>query len=66
MGGCLLFWFCYLPFVVVTLASFLAAQMFCGFQAKSLENVPSQRALLKVWCLGAKAELSWAIGDLLK
>lgn len=48
VGGCFLFWFCYLPFVVVTLASFLAAQMFCGFQAKRLENVPSQRALEKV------------------
>lgn len=48
MGGYFLFWFCYLPFVVVTLASFLAAQMFYGFQAKRLENVPSQRALLKV------------------
>lgn len=49
VGGCFLVWFCYLPLVVVTLAPFLAAQMFCGFQAKRLENVPSQRVLLKVW-----------------
>ena len=45
MDGIFLFWFCYLPFVVVMLASFLAAQMFCGFQAKIFENVLSQRAL---------------------
>lgn len=48
-GWLFLVWFCYLPIVVVTLAPFLAAQMFCGFQAKRLENVPSQRVLLKVW-----------------
>ena len=45
VGGCFLFGFCYLPFVVVALASSLAAQVFCGFQAKRLETVPRQRAL---------------------
>lgn len=38
-----LFGFCYLTFVA--LASSLAAQGFCGFQAKRLETEPRQRAL---------------------
>lgn len=40
-----LFGFCYLPFIVVALASSLAAQVFHGSQAKRLETEPRQRPL---------------------
>lgn len=63
-GWLFFIWSCYLPFVAVTLASFLAALIVCGFQAKILENVPSQRALCKVGAWG-RAE-RWAVGDVLR
>ena len=47
VGGCFLFGFCYLPFVVVALASFLAAQMFCGFQAGRLEKCTTSEGFIR-------------------
>lgn len=65
VGGCFVFWFCYLPFVVVTLAPFFDAQMFNGFQEKRFENLPS-RDSLKVGCLGSKDEPFWLTTQVLE
>ena len=46
-GWLFLFGFCYLPFVVVALASFLAAQMFCGFQAGRLEKCTTSEGFIR-------------------
>lgn len=47
VGGCFLFGFCYLPFVVVALASFLAAHMFCGFRAGRLEKCTTSEGFIR-------------------